>query len=167
MKRAENGPVDPELKAALRALREEQRALAAPRELEDRVLRAWDTRGDAAARPGRGFGRGLLATAAAGVLAAALGYWWTSGAREPSAAPTAHAVVSAPWPSDETLAWLGTERASLQVVRIRVASTTLAQHGYAVTDPDGDGLVDVEMVVGTDGTAQTVRLSPATAALVP
>jgi hypothetical protein len=71
-------------------------------------------------------------------------------------------AVTAPWPSDETLAWLGADPASLQVVRIRVDSTALAQHGYAVSDPDGDGLVDVEMIVGTDGIAQTVRLSPAT-----
>lgn len=163
MKRVENGPLDPELRDAFRELTQEQRALAAPTELEERVMRAWDDAHRATSRPGAGFGRGLLATAAAGLLAAALGYWWTSGARGPSAVPAVPPAVTAPWPSDETLAWLGADPASLQVVRIRVASTALARHGYAVSDPDGDGLVDVEMIVGTDGIAQTVRLSPATA----
>jgi hypothetical protein len=41
-----------------------------------------------------------------------------------------------------------------------VASATLARRGYDVSDPDGDGLVDVEMVVGTDGIAQRVRVAP-------
>jgi hypothetical protein len=161
MKRAENGPLDPELSDALHALTQEQRALDAPAEVEDRVMRAWD---DAHSATSRGFGRGLLATAAAGLLATALGYWWTSSAREPSAAPPpGQPVASAAWPSGETLAWLGADPSSLQVVRIRVASTALARHGYAVSDPDGDGLVDVEMVVGTEGIAHTVRLRPAMA----
>ena len=160
MKRAENGPLDPELRDALRALNQEQRALAAPAEVEDRVMRAWD---GAHSATSRGFGRGLLATAAAGLLAAALGYWWTSGAREPNTAPAMQPVVSAAWPSGETLAWLGADLSSLQVVRIRAASTALAQHGYAVSDPDGDGLVDVEMVVGTEGIAHVACLRPAMA----
>jgi hypothetical protein len=160
MKRAENGPLDPELSDALRALTEEQRALDAPAEVEARVMRAWD---DAHRATSRGFGRGLLATAAAGLLAAALGYWWTSSAREPSAAPPRPSVASAAWPSGDTLAWLGADPSSLQVVRIRVPSTALARHGYAVSDPDGDGFVDVEMVVGTEGIAHTVRLRPAMA----
>ena len=163
MKRAENGPLDPELKDALRALRQEQRALGAPMEVEDRLMRAWDAH-RAASRPG-GFGRGVLATAAAALLAVALGYWWTSSGREPSAALAVRPAVAAPWPSDETLTWLGADPASLQVVRIRFASAALARRGYAVSDPDGDGFVDVEMVVGTDGIAQTVRLRPATALL--
>lgn len=160
MKRSENGPLDSELRDALLTLTEEQRALAAPAEVEDRVMRAWD---DAHSATSRGFGRGLLATAAAALLAAALGYWWTTGAREPSTAPATPPVVSAPWPSGDTLAWLGDDPSSLQVVRIRVASTALAQHGYAVSDPGGDGLVDVEMVVGTEGIAHTLRLRPAMA----
>ena len=56
MKRAENGPLDPELRDALRALNQEQRALAAPAEVEDRVMRAWD---GAHSATSRGFGRGL------------------------------------------------------------------------------------------------------------
>ena len=163
MKRAEDEPLDPELRDALGALREEQHALTPPADVEDRVMRAWDDARRVTSRLRDGFRRGLLATAAAGLLAATLGYWWTRDANEPSTAPAMQPVVTAPWPSDETLAWLGGDPASLQVVRIRVTSMALAEHGYAVSDPDGDGLVDVEMVVGTDGIAQTVRLSPATA----
>lgn len=163
MKRSENGSLDPELRDALRVLTQEQQALAAPPELEDRVMRAWDDAQGAVSGRERGFGGGLLATAATGLLAATFGYWWTSGAPEPSRGAGVQPVVSAAWPSDETLTWLGADPASLQVVRIRVASTALAQHGYSVSDPDGDGLVDVEMIVGNDGIAQTVRLSPATA----
>ena len=156
MKRAENGPLDPELRDALRTLTQEQRALAAPADVENRVMRAWD---DAHSTTSRRFGRDMWATAAAGLLAAALGYWWTSGTREPLSAPM-QSVVSATWPSGETLAWLGADPSSLQVVHIRVSSTALAQQGYPVSDPDGDGLVDVEMIVGTEGIAHTVRLRP-------
>ena len=164
MNRAENGPLDPELRDALRVLKQEQRALGAPTEVEDRLMRAWDDAHRATSRPRGAIGRGVLATAAVGLLAVVVGYWWTSVAREPSTSRAVPpAVTTASWPSDETLAWLGSDPGSLQVVRIRVASTALAQHGFAVSDPDGDGLVDVEMVVGTDGIAQSVRLTPATA----
>ena len=158
---AENGPLDRKLRDALRALAQEQRELSAPSELEDRVLRAWDDAHRTTFRRGSRFG-GLLRVAATAVLAAAALGYWTSTARKPSATPTMQRTVSAPWLSDDTLVWLGADPASLQVVRIRVASTALARHGYTVNDPDGDGLVEIEMIVGNDGIAQSVRLSPAT-----
>jgi hypothetical protein len=34
-----------------------------------------------------------------------------------------------------------------------------------VGDPDGDGLVDLEVIVGHDGLARGVRLAPATAVI--
>lgn len=168
MKRAENGPLDPELRDALHALRQEQRALGAPMEVENRLMRAWDDAHRPTSRRRVSFGRGVLATAAAGLLAVALGYWRTSGVREPSVAPAMHPAVAArTWPSDDTLAWLDADPASLKIVRIRVASRALAQYGYAISDPDGDGFVDVEMLVGTDGIAQTARLTPATGPVKP
>lgn len=162
MKRTEDGQFDPELRDALHALRQEQRSLEAPAEIERRVMRMWDNAHAATSRPRSGFDLRVLAMAAAVILAVSVGVWWGNGTREPAPVTSAQPAVTVPWPSDETLAWLGADPASLQVVRIRVDSTALAQHGYAVSDPDGDGLVDVEMIVGTDGIAQTVRLSPTT-----
>ena len=162
MKRAEDGQLDPELRDALHALRQEHRSLEAPAEVERRVMREWDDAHAATLRPRESLGGRMLEMAAALMLAVAVTVWWRNGGQEPASVTTAQPAVAAPWPSDETLAWLGAEPASLQVVRIRVDSTALAQHGYAVSDPDGDGLVDVEMIVGTDGIAQTVRLSPTT-----
>ena len=46
------------------------------------------------------------------------------------------------------MSWLDPEPGSLQIVYVRVASATLAAQGYAVGDPDGDGLVDLEVIVG-------------------
>jgi len=162
MKRAEDRQLDPELRDALHALKQEHSSLEAPAEVERRVMRKWDDAHAATLRPRSGFGLRTLAMAAAVILAVSVGFWWRNGAREPASVASVQPAVTAPWPSDETLASLGADPASLQVVRIRVDSTALAQHGYAVSDPDGDGLVDVEMIVGTDGIAQTVRLSPAT-----
>jgi hypothetical protein len=51
---------------------------------------------------------------------------------------------------------------SLQIVRLRVASETLRRQGYAVSDHDGDGTVEVEMVLGSDGMARSVLVTSET-----
>ena len=49
------------------------------------------------------------------------------------------------------------DAASLHVVRVRMARMALATLGMPITDPDADGLVDVEMLVGDDGVARSIR----------
>jgi hypothetical protein len=45
----------------------------------------------------------------------------------------------------------------LQVVRVRMARTALATLGVPIVDPDAEGLVNVEMLVGEDGVARSIR----------
>ena len=44
----------------------------------------------------------------------------------------------------------------LQVVRVRMARTALATLGMPIVDPDAEGLVNVEMLVGEDGVARSI-----------
>jgi hypothetical protein len=46
---------------------------------------------------------------------------------------------------------------ALHVVRVRMPRTTLATLGMLIDDPDARGLVDVEMLVGDDGVARSIR----------
>lgn len=165
MNREKTNIKEQELLRALRTLAREEEDLATPPRVEGRLMRAFDeTRIVRSRHHGLLPGHALKA-AAVFVLAVLGGYWWSGGGAEPPAeqAPVPERAVTAPWPSSEALAWLDPEPGSLQVVYVRVASTTLATQGYAVGDPDGDGLVDLEVIVGDDGLARGVRVAPASA----
>lgn len=156
-----------ELENALRALAREEQGLATPPHVEARLMAAWDeTRG-----VGSGRRRPNLApvwqAAAALVIVVSGAYWWSRGDAMPPTVPEQlqPPAAATSWPSSETLAWLDPEPGSLQIIYVRVASATLAAQGYALTDPDGDGLVDLEVIVGADGTARGVRMAPATASI--
>ena len=154
-----------ELQSALRALAREDKGLATPPHVEARLMRVWDeTRGVRGERR-RSYVAPLLKVAAALVMAVSGAYWWSRGDAIPPAVPEQldQPSVMTSWPSSETLAWLDPEPGSLQIVHVRVANTTLAAQGYALSDPDGDGLVDLEVIVGADGMARGVRMAPATA----
>jgi hypothetical protein len=153
-----------ELLGALRTLAQEEKGLATPPRVEGRLMRAFDETRTIRARHPHLFVRHALKAAAVFVLAALGGYWWSGGGAEPLSEQAAvpEPAVTAPWPSSEALAWLDPEPGSLHIVHVRVANTTLAAQGYAVGDPDGDGLVDLEVIVGDDGLARGVRVSPAT-----
>ena len=45
----------------------------------------------------------------------------------------------------------------LQLVRVRVPRTSLRAFGVALIDPDASGLVDVDLVVGSDGLPRDIR----------
>ena len=47
--------------------------------------------------------------------------------------------------------------ASLQVVRVRMSRAAFASLGVPIEDPDADGLMEVEMIVGDDGVARSIR----------
>ena len=153
-----------ELLSALKALAREEEGLAARPHVEARVMRAWDEARGAGRRPS--YLMAALKIAAALVLAASAAYWWGGGAVPPAGPePGVEPAVMASWPSSETLAWLDPEPESLQIVHVRVASAALAAQGYALSDPDGDGLVELEVIVATDGTARGVRVIPGSAAI--
>ena len=49
------------------------------------------------------------------------------------------------------------EAEPLQLVRVRVPRTSLRAFGVALIDPDASGLVDVDLVVGSDGLPRDIR----------
>jgi hypothetical protein len=152
-----------ELLNALRALAREEQGLAARPHVEARLMRAWDESRACKFPRRRMFVGPFLKVAAALILAASAASWWSRGGANPPILPGQHeqSTVMTSWPSSETLAWLDPEPGSLQIVHVRVASATLAAQGYALSDPDGDGLIDLEMIVAADGTARGVRVASA------
>ena len=164
MNREKTNAEEQELLHALRTLAHEEEGLATPPRVEGRLMRAFDETRSVRSHHRRGFAGHALKAAAVFVLAAIGAYWLSGGAEPPSEqAAVFEPAVTVPWPSSEALAWLDPEPGSLQIVHVRVASTALAAQGYAVGDPDGDGLVDLEVIVGDDGLARGVRVAPATA----
>ena len=154
-----------ELLRALRTLARDDERVETPPRVEVRLMRAFDeNRTPRSHRPAL-FAPHLLKAATVFGLAAVGGYWLSGRGVEP---PTERAAVSEPavsaaWLSSDALTWLDPEPGSLQIVHVRVDSETLVAHGYAVGDPDGDGLVDLEVILGDDGLARGVRVAPATA----
>ena len=161
---------DPEEQALLRALRtlaREEEGVGAPPRVEARLMRAFDETFTPRPRHRSVLTGHLFKVAAVFVLAIVGGYWWSAGGAKPplDVSRVPEPAVTAPWPSSDALSWLDPEPASLQIVYVRVASDTLAEQGYVVGDPDGDGLVDLEVVVGHDGLARAIRVAPATAVI--
>ena len=164
MNRDKPNTEEQELLRALRTLALEEKGLATPSRVEGQLMRAFDEARGGTSSHRRGFAPHALKAAAVFVVAAVGGYW-LSGRTEPPPGEVVRPepVVTMPWPSPEALAWLDPEPGSLQIVHVRVASATLAAQGYTVGDPDGDGLVDIQMIVGDDGLARGIRVTSATA----
>ncbi|NOT25468.1 MAG: hypothetical protein HOP16_05135 [Acidobacteria bacterium] len=151
-----------DVRDALRALARAEEHLAARPHVEAAVMRAWDASAAASIGPRRGSqARALWAVAASFLLAVGASYVWVRSDVPVVATQSTDAgvAVGSSWPSDEALVWLDPDPASLQIVRLRVASATLSAQGYPVSDPDGDGTVDIEMIVGADGLARSVRVT--------
>jgi hypothetical protein len=49
----------------------------------------------------------------------------------------------------------------LMVMRLRMPRTAFARLGVPIADPDAEGLVDVEVLVGEDGVARSIRRAAA------
>jgi hypothetical protein len=164
LKNEETSPEERELRNALWALAREEDRLTTPPRVEARLMQAFDERRSARRDHRPFFARHVLKAAAVFVLTMLGGYWWTRGGAE-RASQQGHsdtpAVVTS-WPATETVAWLDSDPGSLQVVRVRVASATLAAQGYALDDADSDGLVELEVIIGEDGMTRGVRVAPAT-----
>jgi hypothetical protein len=165
MSAEEMGSDERGLRDALQALAKAEKAQETPSRVEAEVMRQWDSlhepRGTQRATGGRRYG--LLAAAASLILSVSFGAWWL--ARQPQrpdrhSASTAMATPSSS-PSYETVVWLEPDADSLQIVRLRVASATLKAQGYAISDPSGTGTVEIEMIVGLDGMARSIRVNSA------
>jgi hypothetical protein len=136
--------------------------VAAPGKLKAAVLRAWDEQQQAARGP-EGIRHVRWPTAAACVLipaAAALVIAIASLARDPAAAPDRRLAArdrAAPGNTGYVIVPEPFSDTALHVVRVRMATMALATLGMPLADPDAQGLVDVEILVGDDGVARSIR----------
>jgi hypothetical protein len=149
---------------ALQALAKAEKAQETPSRVEAEVMRRWDSlnepRGTQRGTGGRRYG--VLAAAASLILSVSFGAWWTRQSQQPDRRWASTAMVTpSSSPSYETVAWLEPDADSLQIVRLRVASATLKAQGYAISDPSGTGTVEIEMIVGLDGMARSIRVNSA------
>ena len=156
-------PDERNLHAAFRALAEAEKAHEAPPRVEAEVMRRWDSVHEGESSDVRSGGRRHLwqAVAASLLLAVSLGGWWMTRQSEHRRAAETSIATPSTWQSYDTIAWLEPDAGSLQIVRLRVASATLKAQGYPITDPGGDGSVEIEMIVGLDGMARSVRVKSA------
>jgi hypothetical protein len=164
MKAAGMGPDGKELSDALSALARVD-AQGAPSHVEETVMGRWRS-GSPDKAGGRQYvvaHRPALALAASLILGLSLGGWWVGRDVEPlnGLAEPDPVMGEAAWHSYDMIPWLDPDPDSLQIVRLRVASETLRTQGYAVSDPDGDGTVEIEMVLGSDGMARSVLVTSA------
>jgi hypothetical protein len=166
MKAVDSGPDEEHLRDALRALARAEEAQAAPPSVEQAVMRHWQP-----VRAPRGIWqrvliarRPMMPVAASLVLGVAVGVWWMRGRVDDHGVRLATVDVAdtSSSYSYDMLTWLDPNPDSLQIVRLRVASETLRRQGYAVSDHDGDGTVEVEMVLGSDGMARSVLVTSET-----
>jgi hypothetical protein len=146
--------IEPWVDEALRALSADDQPMRVPARVEAAVMLAWDAEHAAGAshRATRWLAWRVarLVGAATGVVVAAA---WLQ--REPPstprdmAAPREFELVLVPDPlADPT---------SLQVVRLRMRRAGLASLGVPLANPDADGLIEVEVLVGEDGVARSIR----------
>jgi len=53
------------------------------------------------------------------------------------------------------------DSASLTLMRVRMPRSAFSSLGVPIANPDADGLVDVEVLVGEDGVARSIRRAAA------
>jgi hypothetical protein len=51
--------------------------------------------------------------------------------------------------------------APLTMMRVRMPRSAFSRLGVPIANPDGDGMVDVEVLVGEDGVARSIRRATA------
>jgi hypothetical protein len=125
------------------------RALCAPAHIDRAVMAAWDDARptETAVRP---WWRGpFVAVAAAAVVLITASVMWLANARDEPAEGTGPILTLSADPLFET--------ESLHVVRVRMPRGALQALGVALVEPEANGLVDVDVVVGDDGLPREIR----------
>ena len=145
---------DERIAASLRALAIEDAQAPAPPHLEAEVMRAWDTHDAQRPRPvWRRPWTPLVWRVAAVAVAVAISsiYIWSP----PRRADGPRAVL--PGAAGATGAEQPGAPAGLSVMRVRMSRSAFASLGFPILEPDAAGVVDVEVIVGEDGVAQSIR----------
>jgi len=115
---------------------------------------AWEAGGPDRARTASRPWVPWAAASAAIVVAAVLVTWKTSN----TAAPSRIAAPLAPLIDQELVLVPEFDRAGpLMLMRVRMTRREFSRLGVPISNPDGDGLVDVEVLVGEDGVARSIR----------
>jgi hypothetical protein len=138
------------MKADWDAFAAADRVLCTPGHVDDAVMAAWDDAHAAAAPRVRHWWQGpfVPVAAAAVVLIACAVVWLAMGREEPAGRTEPILTLSA----DPLFA---TE--SLHIVRVRMPRGALRALGVALVEPEANGLVDVDVVVGDDGLPREIR----------
>ena len=145
------------LDQSLRALAADDDSQVPPR-VDAAVMAAWDdfaTR-SASARLRRATARWRVWVAACAglVIGAVLVTWRTGG--DDTVGQTA--VAPAPLIQNELVLVPEFDRAGpLTLMRLRMTRREFSRLGVSISNPESDGLVDVEVLVGEDGVARSIR----------
>jgi hypothetical protein len=147
----------------LDALAADDARVAAPLRLQSEVMRAWDAhqgmRPRTWARPWVPLAWRLAAVA----MALLVIYFSLPGRRATTEIAPAAATTAAPVSSLTAEAGVPlvadplADPTALNVMRVRMSRSALANLGLPILDPDAAGVVDVEVLVGEDGVARSIR----------
>lgn len=144
--------IEPWVEDALHGLAADDVRLVVPSRVEQAVMEAWDRHAVRdVARVGRPRARvGVLVGAAAAVVLAAV---WLQRPPAPATLDASAAGELGYVLVPDAL----TDPGSLHVVRLQMPRSGLARLGWPLVNPDADGLVEVELLVGEDGVARSIR----------
>ena len=139
------------LQESLGALADDE--VQVPAHVDAAVMAAWD-----ASRPGQAPAASRLwvpwAAACAAIVMMAVLLTWRSANH---GAPSRTAGSAAPLIQQELVLVPEFDRAGpLMLMRVRMTRREFSRL-VPISDPDGDGLVDVEVLVGEDGVARSIR----------
>jgi hypothetical protein len=136
------------LEESLRALARDDEARV-PARVDAAVMAAWDAhRGRRDARPPRRWP--FWVAACAGVVLAAI-------ALAPRLTPADPDSGAGPLIQQELVLVPDAEPGPLMLMRVRMTRREFSRLGVPISNPQGDGLVDVEVLVGEDGVARSIR----------
>jgi len=148
------------LEESLRALAEDDEA-AVPPHVNAAVMAAWDaTGGPLTTRISPRFSTRLLTrwplwvAGCASVVVAAVVV-----ASRPAGDTTPERTVSSPPLMQQELVLVPEleDAGPLMLMRVRMTRREFSRLGVPISNPQGDGLVDVEVLVGEDGVARSIR----------
>jgi hypothetical protein len=131
----------------------------APPRLRPVVMAAWDTAHGLGVRtPPRRRGPVAVAALAAAVVLAVAAVVSRDRPQPPVGAPDATAgAATAPAPIVRLVADARLENEPLQIVRVRIPRASLEALGITLVDSEASSLVDVDVLVGSDGLPRAIQ----------